>query len=383
MTRSPHHADIVLRPPTTGAWAGRTSLSGGLGALREEIAQSRHDPARRRGALFASVWLDGIEGAYPPSEPVALPPSWGTTPGGREDFYFDFPGWPAQPPPAPCWVAPLPLPFVLPAVENRCPIDALAPWWDTIVLPEQRDAPPVASSPAGKHVWLGPWAQGESRWGWRSDVPTDLGTADVAGFDVVDGCVDAWSRRTLTLARVSGPGLVGSLVPGYAELRELASQASERTISTVFGCRIDFAFVSAVAFTMKFNTKAPILGAFGGKQIQQLLQQRGYGESTRFEIGIEFSDGWRPYRARLIGEHVPIERETEPLQFATWLARRIAYHRLNGLPYITDQDRTILDRVLNTDDPFGFTERRASTSLWQSLRVELPAHRPISVELAP
>jgi hypothetical protein len=382
MTQVRNNARIVLPPPTMAGWTGRTSLSGGLDTLRSEIALSRRDPARRQGALFAGVWLDQIAGKLPPHGPVALPPSPARS-GGREDFYHHFPGWSAQPPPARYWVAPLPLPFVLPTVENGCPIDALSPWWDAIVLPEHRDTLPVASSPPGAYVWLGPWAQGEQSWGWQFDVPTGLGAAEGARFDVMDGCIDAWSRRTLTVARVSGPGLVGSLVPGYAEMRELASQASQRSMSTVFGCRIDFAFVSAVTFAMKFNTRAPKLGAFGGRQIQQLVQQRGYGESNAFEIGVEFSDGWRPYRARLMGEHVPVEHESEPGQFATWLARRIAYHRTHDLPNVTDQDRTALDRILNADKPFELTDGRSPTYLWRSWRVHLPAHRPVSVELSP
>jgi hypothetical protein len=231
-------------------------------------------------------------------------------------------------------------------------------------------------------LWLGPWAQGEYGWAWRSDIPRDLGAADGAGFDVAGRSVDAWSRWTLTAARISRPGLVGSLVPGYTELRELASHASQQTFSTVLGCRIDFAFVSAVTFTMQFNTRAPILGVFGGKEIKQLVQQRGYGESKSFELGVEFSDGWRPCRARLIGEHVPIEREAGPLQFAIWLARRVAHDRLHGSPYITDQDRAPLERALGTDGVVALREGRTSSSHWKSLRVDLPGHRPVSVELA-
>ena len=128
------------------------------------------------------------------------------------------------------------------------------------------------------------------------DVPKDLGECTGAGLDVIDTCVNAWSRRTFTAARIFPPGLVGSLVPGYAEIKTLASNASQRTVTAVLGCRVDFAFVSAVTFTMQFDTQVPMRWAIGGKYVKQLLNQRGYAQSRGFDIGIEFSDGWRPYR---------------------------------------------------------------------------------------
>jgi hypothetical protein len=193
----------------------------------------------------------------------------------------------------------------------------------------------------------------------------------------MDGCIDVSTRRTLTVARIAGPGLVGSLVPGYAEAKKLASTASQQAFTTVVGCRIDFAFVSAVTFTMRFNTQAPLLG----KRIKDVVQQRGYGESTRFTIGFEFSDGWRPYRAVLVGEHVPLERDGEPLQFATWLARRVAYDRLQRSPQLGEADRELLERVVGGHGELGFRAFSSASAHRQSLRIELPGHRPVSVEL--
>lgn len=118
---------------------------------------------------------------------------------------------------------------------------------------------------------------------------------------------------------------------------------------------------------MQFDAGVPLRWAIGGKYIKQLLDQRGYAESKGFAIGVEFSDGWRPYRARLMGDHVAIEQEAEPLQFAIWLARRVAYYRL--------------DRVVVSDDGFGLREVTTSSRLWRTLRVGLPGHRPVSVEL--
>ena len=321
-------AELIHHQPDTSGWTGRTSLPGGLGELRAESAQAEGDPTRRYGAVFASWWLDELADAGLPSAPRAIAPARHTADDGYEDPDRQFPGWQPVPPPAPYRTPPLPLLFVLPAEQNRCPIGALAPWWDAVALPEHRATPPVASAPAGKMVVLGPWTPHDGGGSWGSEGPRDLGTAVGAGLDVMDSCIDVSTRRTLTVARIAGPGLVGSLVPGYAEAKKLASTASQQAFTTVVGCRIDFAFVSAVTFTMRFNTQAPLLG----KRIKDVVQQRWYWESTRFTIGFEFSDGWRPYRAVLVGEHVPLERDGEPLQFATWLARRVAYDRLQRSP---------------------------------------------------
>jgi hypothetical protein len=139
--------------------------------------------------------------------------------------------------------------------------------------------------------------------------------------------------------------------------------------------------ISAVTFAVQFDAGVPLRWAIGGKYIKQLLDQRGYAESKGFAIGVEFSDGWRPYRARLMGDHVAIEQEAEPLQFAIWLARRVAYYRLQRMPHLDDGDRGYLDRVVVSDDGFGLREVTTSSRLWRTLRVGLPGHRPVSVEL--
>jgi hypothetical protein len=369
-------AEIVYHQPDVSGWTGRTSLTSGLGDLRSEAAQAENDPTRRQGAVFASWWLDKLADAGVPSAPQAIAPTRHPTDDGYEHADREFPGWQPVRPPAPYWTPPLPLLFVLPATQNRCPIGALAPWWDVLTLPEHRASAPVASAPAGKWVDLGSWIPHERGGSWGNDVPRDLGAGVGAGIDVMATCVDVWSRRELTVARIAGPGLVGSLVPGYAEAKQLASTASEQNFATVVGCRIHFAFVSAVTFTMRFNTQAPLLS----RRIKEVVRQRGYGESTRFTVGIEFSDGWRPYRAVLVGDHVPMERDAEPLQFAIWLARRVAHDRLQGSFQLGEADRGALQHVIGGQGDLGLRETSSSSTYKRTLRVELPGHRPVSVE---
>jgi hypothetical protein len=368
-------AELIHHQPDTSGWIGRTSLTGGLGDLQAEAAQAESDATRRQGAVFASWWLDNLVDAGLPRTPQAIAPTWHTT-EGYYDLDREFLGWQPVPPPAPYWTPPLPLLFVLPVEQNLCPIGVLSPWWDMLILPQHRTTPPVASAPAGKYVSLGPWIPHEHGGSWGYDVPRDLGAAVGASLDVMETCIDVWSRRTLTVARIHGPGLIGSLIPGYAEAKELASQVSERSFTTVIGCRIDFAFVSAVTFKMRFHTEAPLLS----RRIKEVVRQRGYGESKDFTVGIEFSDGWRPYRAVLVGEHVPIERDGEPLQFAIWLARRMAYDRLQRSSQVGEADREALRHVAGNLGDLGLRETSSSSTYSQTLRVGLPGHRPVSVE---
>lgn len=123
-------------------------------------------------------------------------------------------------------------------------------------------------------------------------------------------------------------------------------------------------------------------GAHAGDGSQRLAGDAVFA-ATGFDIGIEFSDGWRPYRARLKGEHVPIERESEPEQFAIWVARHLAHERLHGVPYLTGEARPFLGHVLGSAHAFVTRESHSPRRHWSSGRIELPGHRPVSAKLAP
>ena len=73
-----------------------------------------------------------------------------------------------------------------------------------------------------------------------------------------------------------------------------------------------------------------------------------------------------------MGEHVPIEKEAKPLEFALWLARRVAHDRLQRTPQLTVDDRTVLDQVVGSDE-LGLREVSTSKRLWRTLRVDYQA----------
>lgn len=111
-----------------------------------------------------------------------------------------------------------------------------------------------------------------------------------------------------------------------SEVREFASSMSEQTDYFVCGCRIDFAFVSAVTLHLEWNRSAPLLGA----PLKELVKRRGYGELHEACIGIELTDGWHPWRIQLMqgaGGSKTEEVEQRAIGFAQWLVRAISSHR--------------------------------------------------------
>lgn len=63
-----------------------------------------------------------------------------------------------------------------------------------------------------------------------------------------------------------------------------------------------------------------------------------------------------------------------------WVARVVAHHRLS-VPYATDAARETLTHLAEHAHELPVAERRGSENVTRAQRVELPAHRPISVAL--
>lgn len=355
------------------AWGGRTPLSTTPEQIDDQLRRSLDDPASRMGAVFTMASLDPAVWPPPPPAPVGpRNPEW----AGPDDLPD---GWSPVPPPEPYWTAPLPLPFAIPVTENRCPLTELVPWWEVICLPSERSEAPIATAPPGQAVGFQSWGEH----GWDSDAPRELGGGESGQIDVMGHCFDIFTTTKATTARVNGPGLVGSLVPVYGELRSMASFASQQQTHTTFGLRIPFEFVSAVTVTTSHYDGPP---RFVGRNeryraLIELAKQRGYGDLRHFELSVEYSDGWRGRRARLYCEGFPYEREQELRDFAAWMVQVVAHHRL-AQPYPADGDRAALERLAAAAEPPPVSERRGEY-VTRTQRVELPGHRPISVALEP
>lgn len=302
----------------------------------------------------------------PPTKPLdqAPPDDWFDDPPRPGHFY----GWVREPAPAPYFTPPVPLDLRTLGGAGASPIAGLEPWLEKVRITE-RSGPAVTGCTAESLSFrtLAPPAKG-----WeRLHVPGDVRGGQMRVFPEH---LELSLQVSRTERRVKGPGFVGSFVPGYSQARSLASTASAVTHEASVGCEIDLAFVSAVRAKTTSTTERVLIG----KKHNQLVEERGYGSPDSWEIHIELSDGWRPLSVLLLGGYLEVEREDEPLTMASWLVQHIAHHRLHAVGLEPAQRETL--EGLRTDGAaFGSFAEGRHRSEWIS--VDLPASRPISVEL--
>jgi hypothetical protein len=213
----------------------------------------------------------------------------------------------------------------------------------------------------------------DGAWSWEHGELYSLGAS--SELRVVPSFVEARVQLEIKDRSIGSAGKIGSLVPGYAEAKELASKLSERTHGTTAGCRIAFDYISALSYKAVFNIRVP---RFGGKELKEKGRLHGYGENTQLGLGVEFDDGWRPYRVCLTSEFIKYELEQVSLDIIRGLAKRIAADRLER-PYLADQHRAQLAAI--AADPPAATEQRGDNQLRRLLRIELPGARPLSANL--
>lgn len=325
-------------------WSGRTALSGSLEDLRGALLSAAEDERTAPGAALVLTWLDSLE-AYPP-EPSAPIAHSANTP-------LTTVAWEPIPPDEPNYTPPLPFDFVIPAGADAPPLDALAPWWSEVApgpSPQEAEA-----THAGNRLSAGAWSTETGR--WASHPACRFGES--SSLHLGSGSLEARSVLKATTAAISGPGLVGSLVPGYGELKALASKFSERTERVEVGCRVPLGSISAIVYESNWHLRAPLLN----RRLKRLVRERGYGEHDRAEVTVEFSDSWRPYRVGLSYELLRPEHEQAPLDLFKALLRAVA----------ADPDTPVNEKRLESAGVLGIYTRTA--------RMDLADHRPISVSL--
>ncbi len=214
-----------VAPETGDEWSGRTWTDRDLGSISEEIdgvasSQLEHFASQLGPEWIAQLIQSGLTSPEPGPSPVR-----------------------------PNSVAPMPLPFVLPAEPLHCFSSVIEPWWHVLKLPEERHAPvavaPIEDSGA-KEARL--WFSTKLGGAFQRDTLVGEGTAAGAHLEVMDGWIGLWARRRFASRSVDGPGLIGSFVPVYSHGRALASKASERFEDIVFGCRVPFEFIHSIQF---------------------------------------------------------------------------------------------------------------------------------------
>lgn len=341
-------------------WSGRTRFNGTLGELRFRLFA-----AGTRPAAMVLEWLSDFENLPDQSKDVTSPID---APATQTWLGAGFPGWVASPPPRPYYTSPMPLRLELPIGGGPCPLPELQPWWSQVVLGDAPVEPPLAVH-AGQHARIGPWGM----LGWESgSVP--YSQSEHAQFDVYGSYLNVWGRATQTTTRISGPGFVGSLVPGYAEVREFASSVSKQSDDLGFGCRVDFAFVSAVTLHLEWNLHAPLLSA----PLKEWVKRRGYGELHEASIGIELTDGWRPWRIQLMqaaGGSKSEEVDQRTIAFAQWLVQVVASHR-RAQPYLGVGSIAAVEEL--AANPPQLTLVPDAKLRKASFRCPIPGSRPIS-----
>jgi hypothetical protein len=347
-------------------WSGRTGLSGSYEDVVGALFQAKEDEERQLSVATVMGWLHELVDTYPSVPSGRIVPS---DPEWADRFEGGFQGWEPSPPSRPYYTPPLPFDFLLPCEQNASPLEALKPWWDMLAIAEA-EAKEKNATYSGKRMGFGTFQAENSR--WMSGELYSLGAW--SQLTVLPDSLEARVRFDATSARIAQPGLVGSLVPGYGAVKSLTSTLSERTNSLFAGCCINFAFISALTYHMTFNLHAPLL-AFAMKE---KVKAHGYGENTDFEIGIEFSDGWRPYRVCLKSEYLPYDEEEASLRFFGLVTRAVAEARLQK-SHLSESERESLAAVAASEP--SVTDSRLSNTLRRDLRVEFAGHRPISVEL--
>lgn len=352
--------DGGLSYATGEPWSGRTRLNSTI----EEVS-SRLRRARTLPAEMVLEWLSDFEQQPDRSSSRA---SQIEAPATQTWHDAGFSGWVATPPPKPYYTAPIPLGLELPIGSGACPLAELQPWWDQLALDGAPTEPPIAVHSA-HHARIGPWG----RFGWSSGSVLHA-HAEHGQFDVYGTHLNVWGRAQETTSRISGPGFIGSMVPGYAEIRSFASSASQSSTQFGFGCRVDFAFVSAVTLNLEWHLRAPLLSA----PLKELVSRRGYGELSEAIIGIELTDGWRPWRIQLMqgaGGNNTEELDQRTIAFAQWLVQAIAAQR-RSQPNLDSSTALVLDDLVS--NPRQLQTLPDDKTRRAHFRCSIPASRPIS-----
>ena len=361
--------EIVKLEPDSGEWSGRTALSGSIGDLRDALFQAVKNDERSLGAFFVLAWLD--------SWPDYPPPRLDQADLDRHNLVADHGPWRLMAPEQPLFTAPLPFNHLLPTAGDAA-LDALAPWWRT-VAPEHTDAAPLASH-TGSRLDAGGWHQKGDR--WISGPASRLSSS--ASLRIYADHIQAISNLSMKTASISpSKSNLADLVPGVAEYRSLkdfASMLSEKTENATAGSRIPLSSIFALTFENHWSLEAPLLNF----RLKRVVKSRGYGEHLRAEIGIEFSDGWRPCRICLVSEFLPVESEDAPFEFFKGLVETVARDRSQSSG-LDDADREALASTLASipelhESSFGGSWD-STGGLAKRARVELPSHRPIGVEI--
>jgi len=329
-------------------WLGRTRYDGDLADLRDELAAAEQRPESSLAANFLEEWLtevelDTVQGKLDPIRPERVPP--------------------------------LPMPLLLPAERNVCPIESLEPWWNQIVLPAGKVAP-IAEAPVGFDLdyRTRPLHGGSSRRQQMSRIGDDV----TGHLEVIDGAVVVWGQRKLTQQRVKGPGLVGSFVPLYAEGRALASGLSSQSRTYTYGSRIPLAWVNSVTLQVWHAISPALLGV--SREDKEFFSQRGYAQAQRFAISLGLCDTWRLHTVTLWGWGQPVADEHVPIEFAQWLVKWIAHHR-SVVEDLDNEDRIRMDALATGAEGLEYSEKVGRSDHVKSWNVTFPKPRPISTRI--
>jgi hypothetical protein len=356
--------EIVKLDQDSGEWSGRTALSGSIGDLREALFKAVRSDERTLGALFVLGWLDSWAD-YPP-------PRLDRVDLDRHSLVAGNGPWRLISPERPLFTAPLPFNFFLPTAGDAA-LDALEPWWRSVV-PKRTDVAPLASY-NGSRLDTGSWPWEGDR--WASDPVSRLSSS--ASLRVYADHIQAISNLSWKTAAISpSKSNLADLVPGigeYRSLKDFASMLSEKTENTTAGSRIPLSSIFALTFENHWSLEAPLLNF----RLKRLVKSRGYGEHHRAEIGVEFSDGWRPCRICLVSELLPVESEDAPFEFFKSLVETVARDRCRS-GEIDDADRDALASSPELHESSFGASWDSTGGLAKRARVELPGHRPIGVE---
>ncbi len=194
--------------------------------------------------------------------------------------------WGPPPIPTGASISPIPLEFELPmGYGTAAPITQLAHWWDQIKL---FDGPPAPTTSwlTGDRLIIGA-RDGD---GWEYSNTRSL--YNDAQMRIYDDHVEFQGIWSLTTARIQQPGFVAGLIPGYGEIRELASLLSRQTVGGTMGCKVAHSWISAITLEMTYS-RGTVLRP---KAAREKSRRLGYGPFIGYTVGIEANDGWRPFR---------------------------------------------------------------------------------------
>jgi hypothetical protein len=309
----------------------------------------------RTGSLACDIMLSWLT-EFATEFPDATPPK---VADGAE-----FNGWAAIQPPPSFQISPIPLELALPQKDNECPVRELMPWWDQLALRPDGSVP--LRSLLGEKIGF---QRLPRQGGWRPQLSSEAVSSRV---DVFDSRIEARATLKFDRRRIKEAGFFGTLVPGFAELKDLASTASTVSEYVEVGCRVDLDTISAITAGGKYSTVTP----FFNSRIKALIRERGYGDCLVYIVGVELTDGWRPLKLTLVLGYTKADEVDAAELFAQQLITQIATRRV-GLPWVSAADADALREIASQE--LAFVETADKDSLNRSARCELPAARPISI----